>query len=108
MEQKTVDTAISQLFANEVKLILMDINLKQPQDGIHLTMNLKGDERFKHIPVVALTAYSLEYKLDTIHKDVGFEEIIQKPVEKRELIARLVKYFDAAKPNINTKLLADI
>ena len=72
----------------------MDINLRQPQDGIHLTINLKMDERFKNIPVMALTAYSMEYKLDTIYKDVGFENVIQKPVEKRELLEKISKCLD--------------
>ena len=84
-----VEKAISQLFSNEVDLILMDINLRQPQDGIHLTINLKMDERFRNIPIVALTAYSMEYKLDTIYKDVGFENVIQKPVEKEDLIEKI-------------------
>ncbi len=84
-----VEKAISQLFANDVDLILMDINLRQPQDGIHLTINLKMDERFKDIPILALTAYSMEYKLDSIYKDVGFENIIQKPVEKEELLEKI-------------------
>lgn len=86
-----VEKAISQLFSNDVDLILMDINLRQPQDGIHLTINLKMDERFKNIPIVALTAYSMEYKLDTIYKDVGFENVIQKPVEKEDLIEKIGK-----------------
>jgi len=85
----SVEKAIEQLFANDISLILMDINLRQPQDGIHLTINLKMDDRFKNIPIVALTAYSMEYKLDTIYKDVGFENIIQKPVEKEELIEKI-------------------
>lgn len=87
----TVEKAITQLFTNDVALILMDINLRQPQDGIHLTINLKMDERFKNIPIVALTAYSMEYKLDTIYKEVGFENVIQKPVEKQELIDKITR-----------------
>jgi CheY-like chemotaxis protein len=92
-----VEKAITQLFSNEVALILMDINLRQPQDGIHLTINLKMDERFKNIPIVALTAYSMEYKLDTIYKEVGFENVIQKPVEKQELIDKITKCIEKNK-----------
>ena len=96
-----VEKAISQLFSNEVDLILMDINLRQPQDGIHLTINLKMDERFKNIPIIALTAYSMEYKLDSIYKDVGFENIIQKPVEKDDLLEKISRCIENHKNDHN-------
>jgi|GEM_PF-1713348 len=95
----TVEKAIEQLFGNTVDLILMDINLRQPQDGIHLTINLKMDERFKNIPIVALTAYSMEYKLDGIYKEIGFENVLQKPVTKEELLLRLQEVFSKYNAN---------
>jgi CheY-like chemotaxis protein len=81
----TVEGALVQLETNAVNLILMDINLKQPLDGINLAQNIKADERFKNIPIVAFTAYSLEYESMNL-ESIGMDDLILKPASKNELI----------------------
>ena len=62
-------------------LILMDIGLPG-MDGLDLTRWLKQDERFRQIPVVALTAYAMQGD-DKVAYDAGCCGYIVKPIDTR-------------------------
>lgn len=64
-------------------LILMDIALPG-MDGLTLTRNLKGDEKTRHITVVALTAFAMKGD-DLKAKAAGCDDYITKPVDTRKL-----------------------
>jgi CheY-like chemotaxis protein len=63
-------------------LILMDIALPG-MDGLTLTRKLKADERLKHIPVVAMTAFAMKGD-DRKALDAGCEGYITKPIDTRK------------------------
>lgn len=79
-------------------LILMDIALPQ-MDGLTFTRQLKSDERFKHIPVVALTAFAMKGD-DQKAYNAGCNGYITKPINTRTL-AEQVKTYLTAKPKAN-------
>ncbi|HEY4038401.1 MAG TPA: response regulator [Burkholderiaceae bacterium] len=64
-------------------LILMDIALPG-MDGLTLTRKLKADPRFKHVPVVALTAFAMKGD-DRRALDAGCDGYIAKPIDTRNL-----------------------
>jgi CheY-like chemotaxis protein len=64
-------------------LILMDLQLPG-MDGWELTRRLKINFATKHIPVVALTAYSVEGDRDRA-RAVGFDDFVAKPISTEEL-----------------------
>ncbi len=73
---------------NQIELILMDWSLKGDEDGVTLTRNLRLDERYKNIPVVALTAHaSAEDR--KLAKATGFDAFLGKPVDRDELFRTL-------------------
>ena len=73
---------------NQIELILMDWSLKGDEDGVTLTRNLRLDERYKNIPVVALTAHaSVEDR--KLAKATGFDAFLGKPVDRDELFRTL-------------------
>jgi CheY-like chemotaxis protein len=63
-------------------LILMDIALPG-MDGLALTRSLKADEKLKHIPVVAMTAFAMTGD-DRKALDAGCDGYITKPIDTRK------------------------
>jgi len=76
-------------------LILMDIALPG-MDGLTLTRNLKADERTRHIPVVALTAFAMKGD-DQKAFDAGCEGYISKPIDTRKLPQQVASYLARGK-----------
>lgn len=80
------DKILETLLAEEVGLILMDINLSNTYlnnekiDGIKLSQIIKSDERFKSIPLVLVTASSLSSQLKQFLSDTNAQEIVTKPI----------------------------
>ena len=49
--------AVYLAFANRPDLILMDLQLPEIS-GLEVTSQLKGDDRSRHIPIIAVTAFA--------------------------------------------------
>jgi len=88
IEGYTVDLAADAEQAQELlqhmtpDLILMDIALPG-MDGLTLTRKLKTDEKLKHIPVVAMTAFAMKGD-DRKALDAGCDGYITKPIDTRK------------------------
>lgn len=67
------------------ELILMDLQLPGV-DGLTLTRRLKADARTRHIPVVAVTSYSMEGDEERA-RAAGCDGYISKPIDTRALPA---------------------
>jgi two-component system, OmpR family, phosphate regulon response regulator PhoB len=83
----TGEGAFDILDKEHVDIALLDIMLPTI-DGLEICKRLKNDNRYKHIPVIMLTA-----KGEEIDKVVGFElgadDYMVKPFSPRELILRI-------------------
>jgi len=88
IEGYTVDLAADAEQAQELlqhmtpDLILMDIALPG-MDGLTLTRKLKTDEKLRHIPVVAMTAFAMKGD-DRKALDAGCDGYITKPIDTRK------------------------
>jgi DNA-binding response OmpR family regulator len=71
-------------------LILLDLMLPK-LDGYKVCRLLKFDERYKHIPILMLTAKTQE-KDKIIGKETGADEYITKPFDMDELIKKVKNY----------------
>ena len=69
--------------SGEVDLIFMDIEMPV-MNGIEATRKLKSDDRYKHIPVIGLTAHNLEDFISE-YGDAGFDNILEKPCPDSEI-----------------------
>ncbi len=64
-------------------LILMDIQMPV-LDGYEATKIIKKDERFKHIPVIALTAHAIKDVVAKYH--TIFDDYLTKPVSRDDIL----------------------
>ncbi|WP_371195416.1 EAL domain-containing protein [Glaciecola sp. SC05] len=78
-------SALAALERNIPDIIILDINMPE-QSGIDVCRIIKKDHRFKHIPVLFLTASGTDISEAF---DAGGVDYVKKPVRSEELIARL-------------------
>jgi CheY-like chemotaxis protein len=88
---ETYEDTIDFLKENSVDLILLDINLPGKKDGVDLVKELKKDEKYKNLPIIALTAYALAGDRERL-LEAGCDEYIAKPMTKKELFDKLLKF----------------
>ncbi len=70
-------------------LVLMDIQLPD-LDGLEATRRLKADPRTAHLPVIALTAFSMKDDEDEMLA-AGCDGHVSKPIRYNEFLAELDK-----------------
>ncbi len=79
------------LSSHSFDLIMLDINLPG-MDGFEIFNALADDDRFKHIPVMALSANALQSNIDKA-LDMGFCSYVVKPIEIPKLVQEINKIF---------------
>ncbi len=81
-------------------LIFMDIALPG-MDGLTLTRLLKGDEKTRHIIIVALTAFAMKGDDEKAY-EAGCDGYLTKPIDTRKLSALVDEHLARAKlPSID-------
>lgn len=79
--------ALDKAFELLPDIILMDLSLPQ-LDGWEATKRLKGDDRTKTIPIIALTAHALASAHDKAMA-AGCDSVVTKPCIPRDLEAEV-------------------
>ncbi|MCX7875270.1 MAG: ATP-binding protein [Melioribacteraceae bacterium] len=80
-------------------LILLDIMMPQ-MDGFETIKRIRNDERFKNLPILALTAYAMLENKDVIEKN-SFNDVITKPINSQLLISKIKKYLNKDEKNFS-------
>lgn len=84
------EDALNQARRENPDLIILDLMLPK-LDGYKVCRLLKFDERYKHIPILMLTAKTQE-KDKILGKETGADEYITKPFEMGDLLGRVKAY----------------
>ena len=87
---ETGEQALEIMKDNNADLMLLDIALGPGISGLELGETLKKEDRFKDVPMVAVTAFSKD-KLNTL-EDAGFTDYMSKPYTIVQLKQLLEKY----------------
>ena len=87
-------TAIEMVKEGDFNLILMDIHMPGIS-GIEATKEIRKFN--KEIPIIALTAVTLDENLDEFYLN-GFNDIIPKPYKTEEFFAKINKYLAKQEP----------
>jgi len=86
------EDALSQARKEKPDLIILDLMLPK-LDGYKVCRLLKFDERYKHIPILMLTAKTQE-KDKILGKETGADEYITKPFEMDYLMEKVRAYLN--------------
>ena len=86
------EDALNQARKESPDLIILDLMLPK-LDGYKVCRLLKFDERYKHIPILMLTAKTQE-KDKTIGMETGANEYITKPFEMDYLMEKVKAYLN--------------
>ena len=84
------EEALNQARKENPDLILLDLMLPK-LDGYKVCRLLKFDERYKHIPILMLTAKTQE-KDKVLGMETGADEYITKPFEMDYLMGKVKEY----------------
>jgi CheY-like chemotaxis protein len=87
----TAEEALAVARERRPDLVLMDLRLPD-LDGAEAARRLAVDERTSGIPVVALSALSLDAS-NGWFREAGFVGYIEKPIDVRELPVQVRRYF---------------
>jgi PAS domain S-box-containing protein len=75
---------------NNYDIILMDITLGKGGSGIDITKKLRKSDKYKNIPIVAMTSISKDLNKEQL-LDAGFTDFLGKPFVKDDLTAIIQK-----------------
>ncbi|MGK5090489.1 ATP-binding protein [Deltaproteobacteria bacterium TL4] len=102
LEAETGKEVIEQVKIHHPQLILLDIRMPE-MDGYEVASLLKNDEKFKHIPLIAVTAAAM--KEDEVRIRSYCDSYLSKPVSSADLISEMMKFLPytiaEAEPSIN-------
>ena len=78
---------------NDFDIILMDISLRGKKDGLQLTKELRGIDKYKSVPVVALSAHAFQKDKENAYQ-AGVDMFLTKPIQNEVLMDTLVKVYN--------------
>ncbi len=78
---------LERLQSGGIDLILMDVSLPD-MNGLDATRIIKKDEKYKHIPVLALTAHAMAHD-ERSCLDAGCDAYLTKPIDDDLLLQRI-------------------
>ena len=74
---------------NDFDVILMDISLRGKKDGLQLTKELRSMDKYKKVPVVALSAHAFQKDKENAYQ-AGVDIFLTKPVQNEVLLETLL------------------
>lgn len=78
-----------EMLEHEDKIDIFLIDIEMPNiGGVELTQWIRSQERFVHVPIVAITA-SVFAEMKKMYLDKGFDFILEKPFSRNEFLSML-------------------
>jgi len=87
--------ALKCLESNQYDCVLMDVQMPI-MDGYVATQKIRQDERFKHLPVLTMSANAMKSDREKA-KDAGMDDFIVKPIIKDQLYSTLLTWIKPIK-----------
>jgi len=82
--------SIEMLEKRSYDIVLMDMQMPV-MDGVMATLEIRKDDRFRDLPIVAMTANVMEADIEKC-REAGMQDHIGKPIDPDELFGKLLKW----------------
>ncbi|HET55226.1 MAG TPA: response regulator [Ignavibacteria bacterium] len=92
----SADTFYALFEKNKYDIILMDISLRGKKDGLQITKELRENDQYKNLPIVALSAHAFQKDKENAYQ-AGVDAFLTKPVQNEVLLETLVKLSKSSK-----------
>ncbi|MGD9044121.1 MAG: response regulator [Desulfobacterales bacterium] len=93
--------AIDAINQNEYDAVLMDVQMPV-MDGYTATGKLREDQRFKELPIIAMTAHAMAGDADK-SLAAGMNGHVTKPIDPDQLFATLQKWIPSSEKRVQVK-----
>jgi CheY-like chemotaxis protein/HPt (histidine-containing phosphotransfer) domain-containing protein len=93
--------AVNAVTENNYDAVLMDVQMPV-MDGYEATRAIRDDQRFKDLPIIAMTAHAMAGDRDKSIQ-AGMNDHVSKPIDPQALFQTLQKYVDQAKVERRTE-----
>ncbi|NOZ74308.1 MAG: response regulator [FCB group bacterium] len=90
-EAVSVPKALKMLEKQAIDLIILDLSLMGKKDGLDLTRTIRSTEKWKKIPIVAVTAHAFIQDRRNV-LEAGCDQYVSKPVHLSELLKIIRNY----------------
>lgn len=90
------DSFYKKIEETDFDIILMDISLRGKKDGLQLTEELREMDKYKNIPIVALSAHAFQKDKENAYQ-AGVDMFLTKPIQNDVLLDTLVKAYEKGK-----------
>ena len=91
--------AVEMVRAGNFDVVLMDIQMPV-MGGFEATQEIRRDERFKDLPIIAMTAHAMAGDREK-SLEAGMNDHVTKPIDPDQLISALVKWIKPGKREIS-------
>ncbi|HSK88089.1 MAG TPA: response regulator, partial [Anaerolineales bacterium] len=98
--------ALEQIRREHPDLVLLDVNMPN-KDGFTVLEEIRADPAIRHIPVIILTAARLDSIEIQFGLNLGADDYITKPFDRRELMARIRTKLRAKEAEVEARKLAE-
>lgn len=89
----SAETCENAIAVDDFDLILMDISLSGKKDGLQITRELRLINRYKNVPIIALTANVLR-RDEEAAMAAGINLFLKKPIENHKLLEAINKFLN--------------
>ena len=87
--------AVEMVSAGNFEVVLMDIQMPV-MGGFEATQEIRKDERFKDLPIIAMTAHAMAGDREK-SLEAGMNDHVTKPIDPDQLLSALVKWIKPGK-----------
>lgn len=91
--------AVEMVKAENFDVVLMDIQMPV-MGGFEATQEIRGDERFRDLPIIAMTAHAMTGDREK-SIEAGMNDHVTKPIDPGQLISALVKWIKPGEREIS-------
>ena len=92
--------AVEKVNSNQYDIVLMDIQMPE-MDGTEATKIIRTNQKFKCLPIIAMTANVLEDDVKS-YKGFGINDHVSKPIDTDDLISKIQAHIKISKQKLKT------